>query len=113
MSRYQRLQDILSTHLSPTELAIDDETRQHSVPAGSESHFKILIVSESFHSLTRIARHRLVNQLVSQEFNNGLHALSLHLYTPTEWEQKNAPVRSSPSCKGGSHYEATHKKGTL
>ncbi len=106
MSRQQRLHAALSMHLEPMLLSIDNETHQHSVPVGSESHFKILIVSTRFQSLNRVARHRLVNHIVQNEFETGLHALSLHLYTPEEWEQKCTPVQASPTCKGGSRHES-------
>jgi BolA protein len=34
--------------------------------------------------MSRIARHRLVHEIVHDEFENGLHALSLKLLTPDE-----------------------------
>ena len=102
MTRQQRLYDALSNKLSPTVIDIQDETSQHSVPVGSESHFKIVVVSAFFESLNRISRHRLVNQLIQIEFTTGLHALSLHLFTPEEWEQRGKQVSQSPTCKGGS-----------
>ena len=106
MSRQQRLHDAFSMHLEPTLLNIDNETHQHSVPVGAESHFKVLIVSTHFQSLNRVARHRLVNHIVQNEFETGLHALSMHLYTPTEWTQKCPTVPASPTCKGGSRRES-------
>lgn len=102
MTRQQRIHEIISTTLSPAHLKIEDETQNHSVPVGSESHFKLLIVSSHFKQLNRVARHRLINHLVTHEFSRGLHALSLHLYTPDEWEQKNTGIPASPICKGGS-----------
>lgn len=105
MSRQQRLHDTLFAQFSPAYLTIDDESGNHSVPVGSESHFKVLIVSDTFNQLTRIARHRLVNGAVMHEFSNGLHALSLHLYTPQEWEHKKTAVATSPECKGGSRHK--------
>ena len=104
MSRQQRLHETLSTQFSPQHLVVDDESGNHSVPTGSESHFKVLIVSDNFNQLTRITRHRLVNEFVMPEFSNGLHALSLHLYTPEEWERKKETVPASPECKGGSRH---------
>lgn len=106
MSRQQRLHDAFSMHLEPIFLNIENETHQHSVPEGAESHFKVLIVSPTFQSLNRVARHRLVNHLIQHEFETGLHALSLHLYTPEEWERKDTPVQASPTCKGGSRHDS-------
>jgi BolA protein len=107
MNRQTRFQHIFSTNLAPTHLSIDDETHQHHVPVGAESHFKVIIVSTHFESLSRVARHRMVNALIQNEFSAGLHALSLHLYTPSEWIQKTAEISPSPVCKGGKHQEQT------
>lgn len=98
MLRAQRLNDVLSQALKPNLLQIENESNQHQVPAGSESHFKVIIVSTEFESLTRIARHRLVNALVASEFKAGLHALTLSLHTPLEWS-KQAHVPQSPPCQ--------------
>lgn len=48
------------------------------------------IVSSAFSGKTQIARHRLVNALLKDEFDAGLHALSLRLKTPEEWAREEA-----------------------
>lgn len=101
MSRLQRMNDALLSELKPDSLIIDDESHGHSVPKGAESHFKITAVASSFNNLSRVARHRLVNSIVSNEFDTGLHALSLFLYTPDEWMKKTNPIPASPKCRGG------------
>ena len=101
MSRLQRMNDALFSQLKPDTLSIDDESKQHHVPVGSETHFKVVAVSTCFIGLNRIARHRLVNTCLQDEFTTGLHALSLHLYTPDEWRQKTQGVPQSPACRGG------------
>nr|XP_031860703.1 uncharacterized protein CI109_003746 [Kwoniella shandongensis]KAA5527775.1 hypothetical protein CI109_003746 [Kwoniella shandongensis] len=54
-----------------------------------ETHFAIHLVSPSFKGKTAIARHRMVNALLKEEFDErGLHALSLRLKTPEEWEKE-------------------------
>ena len=99
MSRQQHLFETFHIHLQPIHLMVEDETHHHHVPKGSESHFKVTIVSTAFKGISRIARHRLVNQWVKDEFSKGLHALSLHLYAPEEWTKEAPP---SPKCRGGS-----------
>lgn len=98
MSREQRINDALSTQLKPESLSIENESFRHQVPAGSESHFKIIAVSSTFIGLRPIARHRLVNTLLAAEFASGLHALSLHLYTPEEWQRQTEGAPTSPPC---------------
>jgi len=103
MSRKQRIAEQLHQSLqSILHLDIVDESYMHAVPAGAESHFKLLVVSTDFASLSIVERHRLINQLFAAEFNNGLHALSLHTWTLEEWVIKGGVLPESPPCLGGS-----------
>ncbi len=99
MSRSQRINDALSYELKPDTLVIDDESSGHNVPVGAESHFKVTAVSTCFDDLNRVARHRLVTGWLRDEFTTGLHALSLHLYTPDEWRRLSRDIPSSPACQ--------------
>lgn len=101
MSRKERIEEKLTTELSPGFLSVEDESRNHHVPEGAQTHFKVIAVSAKFMELNRVARHRLVNHLLGNEFELGLHALSLHLYTAEEWVHKNKSVLDSPACKDG------------
>jgi len=109
MSRLQRMHDALSRELKPDVLTIENESSRHHVPEGSETHVKVIAVSGLFHALNRIARHRLVHTILNDEFTTGLHALTLHLYTPQEWEQHTHLVPTSPACRDG----YTHRKDQL
>lgn len=102
MQRFERINQLLSQALEPVFLEILDESGNHSVPEGSESHFKVTLVSACFATDSRVARHRRVNHLLAHEFDQGLHALSLHLYTPEEWEVRARKSMESPLCRGGS-----------
>lgn len=101
MSRKNRIESILNEELSLMYLNVEDESKNHHVPQGAETHFKVTLVSPQFADLTRVARHRLLNKLLGEEFNQGLHALSMHLYTPEEWEKNKKSVLNSPSCRDG------------
>lgn len=100
MSRKDRIEQQIKKVLNPIYLSVEDESVNHHVPKGAETHFKVIVVSKQFTNLTRTERHRTVNKLLQQEFNLGLHALSIHLYTSEEWE-KNNTVLKSPSCRDG------------
>ncbi|MGI9323235.1 MAG: BolA family protein [Pseudomonadales bacterium] len=39
-----------------------NESGNHNVPPGSESHFKLVLVSSEFDGKPLVQRHRLVNQ---------------------------------------------------
>ncbi len=102
MTRSERIRERLASELSPVHLEVVDESHMHSVPDGAESHFKVVAVSDRFAENKLVARHRLVNQALKDEFANGLHALALHTLTPEEWFDKGGMVSPSPQCMGGS-----------
>ena len=95
-----RITQKLTEALSPEHLEVIDESHMHNVPAGSESHFKVIVVSDDFKQKMLLARHRLVNAALKDELNGGIHALALHTMTMEEWFEKGrAP--ESPPCLGG------------
>ena len=83
-----------------------NESHMHSVPPNSETHFKLVLVSEDFEGLPKVRRHQQVYKVVGQLMQEGLHALALHLYTPSEWQEKNQQAPASPQCMGGSKKDA-------
>lgn len=100
--RNQRLNDKLSKELSPAFIHIEDESGNHSVPEGSGSHFKVVVVSQVFEGLTKIARHQKIYATLTDEFKSGLHALSIRAYTAAEWEKEKQHIGyASPECLGG------------
>ena len=102
MSRKQIIEDKLSEGLAPIRLEVIDESHQHSVPAGAESHFNLLVVSAAFQGLARVARHRRVYQLLDAELAQGLHALTMTLLTPDERAARGGEAVASPPCTDGS-----------
>ncbi|KYG62870.1 transcriptional regulator BolA [Bdellovibrio bacteriovorus] len=105
-TRATRLNDILSKALVPIHMEIENESFMHSVPPGSETHFKVLVVSEKFTGKSRIDRQRMINELLKEELQSGLHALTQKTLTPEEWEkQKTALNFESPECLGGSKHD--------
>ncbi|WP_394250738.1 BolA/IbaG family iron-sulfur metabolism protein [Vibrio profundi] len=99
------IQEIIETklrnELKPTHLNVENESYMHNVPAGSESHFKVVIVSAEFEGLRLIGRHRKVNAVLAEELANNIHALSMHTFTEAEWKEQNGGVPESPMCMGG------------
>jgi BolA protein len=94
----QHLTEQLQLSLSPSYLEVINESCNHAGPA-SESHFKLIVVSDQFDELTLIARHRLINHLFKEELTH-IHALAMHTYTADEWQVKNG-APTSPKCSGG------------
>jgi len=99
------IEEKITASLKPMHLDVVNESNNHNVPPGSESHFKITIVSNLFDGKILIARHRVINQLLAEELAGGVHALSMHTYTPKEWSDKNEQTRQSPPCLGGAKRE--------
>ena len=91
----------LEQTFEPEFLEVVNESFMHNVPEGSESHFKVTVVSKAFLEKRLIARHRLINQTLADELNS-IHALALHTLTPDEYFAKAGKVADSPECLGGS-----------
>lgn len=100
MTRKDRIDQQLTSELSPIFLSVEDESHNHHVPENAQTHFKIIMASTQFVGLTRVQRHRLINTLLKNEFDTGMHALSMFLYSPEEWEVKQS-VPQSPNCRDG------------
>ena len=99
--RQNRIETTMTRALSPAFIDVVNESYQHNVPENSETHFKITIVSSEFESQTLIMRHRTINELLKKEFSTGLHALSIHAYTPERWKTINQQSPKSPACLDG------------
>lgn len=102
MSMQQTIVSKLEKALSPEHLEVIDESHMHNVPEGSESHFKVVIVSNDFKDKMLLARHRMVNKALEDELKGSVHALALHTMTMEEWFDKGKAA-DSPPCEGGSN----------
>ena len=101
MSRAERIRSLLEPSLRPVHLEIINESHQHSVKPGSETHFKVVIATGAFEGKSRIDRHRAINALLKPELERGLHALTLSTFSENEWSA-SPQVMASPACLGGS-----------
>lgn len=97
-----RIQEKLASGLQTTHLEVINESHMHNVPRGSESHFRVTIVSPQFSGQRLLQRHRTVNALLREELAGPVHALALHTLSPDEWRQRGGRVTDSPPCHGGS-----------
>lgn len=74
--------------LAPAVLELADDSAEHAGHAGAAGgggHFSLLIVSEQFTGLTRLARHRAVLERVGDLIPYPVHALAIRAYTPEEF----------------------------
>lgn len=101
MSIAQLINDKVVEALSPVHLDVINESSNHNVPANSETHFKVVVVSETFVGQSLVQRHRTLNKLLAEQLAGPIHALSLHTHTTSEWLEKGETVTDSPPCLGG------------
>lgn len=96
MSIQSAIEEKLTRVLSPERLLVINESHLHAghhhVDEGhhatfdgtGETHFRIRIVAASFSGMSRLARHRAVNELLAPELKAGLHALAIEPAAPGE-----------------------------
>jgi BolA protein len=106
MGMKNRIEEKLRTSFDPRHMELVDETHMHNVPPDSESHWKLLVVSECFEGKRSVHRHRAVYGALSAEMSGGIHALSLVVLTPAEWTETGGELPPSPPCLGGSKKES-------
>lgn len=92
----------LTEAFAPNALQVTNESFMHAVPPGSESHFRVVVVSPEFAGQSPLARHRAVHAVVATEIAGGIHALAVEARTPQEWEALDRRSTPSPQCLGGS-----------
>ncbi|KAJ0251372.1 SufE-like protein 1 [Hirschfeldia incana] len=91
-SRGMRIREKLEKELNPVELEVEDVSYQHaghaavrgSAGADGETHFNLRVVSDAFQGKSLVKRHRMVYDLLQEELQSGLHALSIVAKTPAE-----------------------------
>ncbi len=97
MSVEKKIEHTLSDNFDLSHLEVINESHMHSGP-NTDSHFKVILVSDEFKDVKLVQRHRRINELLKFELDNGVHALSLHLFTKDEWKEKEEYVKDSPPC---------------
>lgn len=81
MIRSERIHLNLSKSFSPSALEVIDDSHKHAGHAGAqpegETHYTVKIVSSAFEGLSRVAIQRAIMDALKDEFDSGLHALSI------------------------------------
>lgn len=105
MTVQETIETKIQEALAPSHLQVINESHMHSVPPGSESHFKVVVVTDSFDGVPRVRRHQTVNGILRDELAGPLHALSMETLTPAEWKARGGAVMASPECLGGGKHD--------
>ncbi len=90
----------LNESFESSYVLLENESYKHNVPEGSESHFKLVLVSNDFEGKRLVQRHQAIYSSLAAVMPK-FHALAMHLHTPLEWSEKNVSVPESPNCLGG------------
>lgn len=110
MSIQERIESDLRGSLQPVHLEVVNESGMHNVPAGSESHFKVVVASDEFAGLPRVRRHQQVYRILKEYLEGPVHALALHTYSGEEWAARSV-APDSPRCLGGASREGANPDG--
>jgi len=90
------IENKLTEAFSPERLDVVNESHLHAghhhtergheeiFDGTGETHFRVRIVAAAFSGLSRIERHRAVNQVLSEELKRGVHALAIEPAAPGE-----------------------------
>jgi BolA protein len=97
----EQIETKITTALEPRHLEVVNESFKHAVPPGSESHFKLVIVSDRFDGQVRVRRHQMVNRILATELRHSIHALSMETLTAAEWTARGGTTLATPPCLGG------------
>ena len=90
------IKNLLIDSLKPSILSITNESYMHNVPEDSESHFKIVIVSNNFKNQTNVMRHQHIYGILD-DIMKLIHALSIYAFDEDEYKD-NPIVLDSPNC---------------
>lgn len=94
-TRSDRIRARLAERFAPAALELKDESAKHAshvgrmtqpghAPNAGETHYRLAMVADAFAGMSRVARSRAVHEALREEFETGLHALSLDLRAPGE-----------------------------
>jgi BolA family transcriptional regulator, general stress-responsive regulator len=86
-ARVTEIRKRLVEGLRPELLEVEDESHLHAGHAGARDgrgHFRVTVVSSAFAGKSRIARHRLVYEVMGDLMSTDIHALALQTFAPDE-----------------------------
>ena len=91
MNRKFKIEKILVDNFEPHFFLVKDVSEEHrghqNFRENVESHFEIIIVSEKFENLNNVARHRMINKFLKEEYSSDLHSVTIKTYTTGEYNK--------------------------
>ena len=90
------IKETLIKDFNPSVLKLVNESYMHSVPQDSETHYKLVIVSDFFMNISKVKRHQIIYKSL-EDIMKQIHALSINSYDEAEYS-KNPIILDSPNC---------------
>ena len=89
MKMEEKIKKAIEDAFSPSHLEIINESHKHAGHAGDDgsgqTHFKLIVVSNEFSGCDRVQRQRMLNASICDLFEEGLHAISMKIFTLEEF----------------------------
>lgn len=85
--RVAQIRAELEARFRPTELLVKDQSQLHAGHEGArdgKGHFDVTIISDAFEGKSRIQRHRMVYDALTQLLQTDIHALRIRALAPSE-----------------------------
>ena len=92
--RVRAIEDALVSSLEAVHVEVVDNNAGHANHVGAEDgggHFAVVVVSEAFRGLSRIAAQKLVYETLAELMTHDIHALSMRTFTPEQWTDTRRP----------------------
>ncbi len=89
MSIKETIEEKLMSRFAPERLEVINESHRHAghqpqFNGEGETHFRVRLVANAFSGMSRVERHRTINELLADELAAGVHALAIEPAAPEE-----------------------------
>lgn len=89
MSIKETIEEKLMSRFAPERLEVINESHRHAghqpqFNGEGETHFRVRLVANAFSGMSRVERHRTINELLADELAAGVHALAVEPAAPEE-----------------------------
>ena len=81
------IENNLTNEMDLLHLEVENESPNHNVEPGSESHFKVVVVSDEFIEKRLVQRHQMIYRILKEQMTK-IHAIAIHAFTKDEWRKK-------------------------
>ncbi len=89
--RAGEIREAIERELDATHVEVIDHSARHAGHSGAASgggHFEVVVVSDRFLGLSRLAMQRLVYEALGDLMQTEIHALTMHTLTPDQWRSR-------------------------